>query len=289
MANKKDDITKDKDVKKILSEIDSQIDSKKEEMLKEFTEKMDEQIEISVQKKVEQIEKKIVKAKNGKIFRRDILIIILLAIALYLAYCLYEIGYFNKNLEANINNSISQNDTINTEVKEEILPASYYIEKYSYLVDNMQIPNFMQIFQNGITKDTITNDVKLKIAYKNLSESDKEDNGTVISVSNEKLLNSYRNICGDNEVIDYTNFDYGSLKFLYFNNNFIAGKEENTNNVSNSIEVIPTITEINYQIINAYEKNNILTFEVKFEGQESVYKYSFEEEAGIYYFYEIVK
>ena len=166
MANKKEDITKDKDVKKILNEIDNQINNKKEEMLKEFTEKMDEQIEIAVQKKVEQIEKKIVKAKNGKIFRRDIFIIILFVVALYLAYCLYEIGYFNKNLENNDNNSISQNDIINADVKEEILPASYYIEKYSYLVDNVQIPNFIQIFQNGITKDTITNNLKLQIAYK---------------------------------------------------------------------------------------------------------------------------
>lgn len=281
MANKKEDITKDKDVKKILNEIDNQINNKKEEMLKEFTEKMDEQIEITVQKKVEQIEKKIVKAKNGKIFRRDILILILLAVAFYLAYCLYEIGYFNKNLEQNINNSISQNDTINTDVKEEILPASYYIEKYSYLVDNMQIPNFIQAFQNGITKDTITNDLKLQIAYKNLNENDKEDNGTVVSITSDKLLSAYQNVCGENEVIEYTNFDYENLKFLYFNNTFIAGKETNENMTNTPVT--------NYQLLNAYEKDDVLTFEVKFEGQETIYKYSFTKVSGIYYFDKIVK
>lgn len=283
MANKKEDITKDKDVKKILNEIDNQINNKKEEMLKEFTEKMDEQIEIAVQKKVEQIEKKIVKAKNGKIFRRDIFIIILFVVALYLAYCLYEIGYFNKNLENNNNNSISQNDTINADVKEEILPASYYIEKYSYLVDNVQIPNFIQIFQNGITKDTITNNLKLQIAYKNLDETDKEDNGTVISIASEKILTSYQNICGDDETIDFTNFEYENLKFLYFNDTFIAGKE----NADNTLTA-PTSTT-NYQLVNAYKQDNILTFYVKFEGQETIYKYSFKEVAGIYYFDKIVK
>ncbi len=283
MANKKEDITKDKDVKKILNEIDNQINNKKEEMLKEFTEKMDEQIEIAVQKKVEQIEKKIVKTKNGKIFRRDIFIIILFVVALYLAYCLYEIGYFNKNLENNNNNSISQNDTINADVKEEILPASYYIEKYSYLVDNVQIPNFIQIFQNGITKDTITNNLKLQIAYKNLDETDKEDNGTVISIASEKILTSYQNICGDDETIDFTNFEYENLKFLYFNDTFIAGKE----NADNTLTA-PTSTT-NYQLVNAYKQDNILTFDVKFEGQETIYKYSFKEVAGIYYFDKIVK
>ncbi len=283
MANKKEDITKDKDVKKILNEIDNQINNKKEEMLKEFTEKMDEQIEIAVQKKVEQIEKKIVKTKNGKIFRRDIFIIILFVVALYLAYCLYEIGYFNKNLENNNNNSISQNDTINADVKEEILPASYYIEKYSYLVDNVQIPNFIQIFQNGITKDTITNNLKLQIAYKNLDETDKEDNGTVISIASEKILTSYQNICGDDETIDFTNFEYENLKFLYFNDTFIAGKENDDNTLT-----APTSTT-NYQLVNAYKQDNILTFDVKFEGQETIYKYSFKEVAGIYYFDKIVK
>ncbi|MCX4302542.1 MAG: hypothetical protein OSJ66_00795 [Clostridia bacterium] len=283
MANKKEDITKDKDVKKILNEIDNQINNKKEEMLKEFTEKMDEQIEIAVQKKVEQIEKKIVKAKNGKIFRRDIFIIILFVVALYLAYCLYEIGYFNKNLENNDNNSISQNDIINADVKEEILPASYYIEKYSYLVDNVQIPNFIQIFQNGITKDTITNNLKLQIAYKNLDETDKEDNGTVISIASEKILTSYQNICGDDEIIEFTNFEYENLKFLYFNDTFIAGKE----NADNTLTA-PTSTT-NYQLVNAYKQDNILTFDVKFEGQETIYKYSFKEVAGIYYFDKIVK
>ncbi|MFG6318666.1 MAG: hypothetical protein K1W33_02225 [Clostridia bacterium] len=283
MANKKEDITKDKDVKKILNEIDNQINNKKEEMLKEFTEKMDEQIEIAVQKKVEQIEKKIVKAKNGKIFRRDIFIIILFVVALYLAYCLYEIGYFNKNLENNDNNSISQNDIINADVKEEILPASYYIEKYSYLVDNVQIPNFIQIFQNGITKDTITNNLKLQIAYKNLDETDKEDNGTVISIASEKILTSYQNICGDDEIIEFTNFEYENLKFLYFNDTFIVGKE----NADNTLTA-PTSTT-NYQLVNAYKQDNILTFDVKFEGQETIYKYSFKEVAGIYYFDKIVK
>ncbi len=283
MANKKEDITKDKDVKKILNEIDNQINNKKEEMLKEFTEKMDEQIEIAVQKKVEQIEKKIVKAKNGKIFRRDIFIIILFVVALYLAYCLYEIGYFNKNLENNDNNSISQNDIINADVKEEILPASYYIEKYSYLVDNVQIPNFIQIFQNGITKDTITNNLKLQIAYKNLDETDKEDNGTVISIASEKILTSYQNICGDDEIIEFTNFEYENLNFLYFNDTFIAGKE----NADNTLTA-PTSTT-NYQLVNAYKQDNILTFDVKFEGQETIYKYSFKEVAGIYYFDKIVK
>lgn len=283
MANKKEDITKDKDVKKILNEIDNQINNKKEEMLKEFTEKMDEQIEIAVQKKVEQIEKKIVKAKNGKIFRRDIFIIILFVVALYLAYCLYEIGYFNKNLENNDNNSISQNDIINADVKEEILPASYYIEKYSYLVDNVQIPNFIQIFQNGITKDTITNNLKLQIAYKNLDETDKEDNGTVISIASEKILTSYQNICGDDEIIEFTNFEYENLKFLYFNDTFIAGKENDDNTLT-----APTSTT-NYQLVNAYKQDNILTFDVKFEGQETIYKYSFKEVAGIYYFDKIVK
>jgi len=298
MANKKDDITKDKDVKKILNEIDNQINAKKEEMLKEFTETMDKQIEVGVSKKLDQLEKKIVKGKNGKIIRRDIVIIILLAGLIYLAYCLYEIGYFNKDLSINPNVSISQNEENNTEPEEIIKPASYYIENYSYLVGNMQIPNSNEVYKNGITRETLTNDIKLKIAYKNLSEDLKQNSETVLTVSSEDILNSYVTVMGENEALEYTNFEYDNLKFLYYNGTFIADNtaSSNTNvninantNVTDTNVISETVTPslsttVNYNIVNAYEKDGMLTLEVQYEAQPGIYRYIFEEKEGSYYF-----
>lgn len=110
------------------------------------------------------------------------------------------------------------------------------------------------------------------------------------------MLDSYRQVCGENEIIDYTNFDYENLKFLYFNDTFIAGKEENSNdnfnNIVNTTEVspvTPVVTTASYQITNAYENDNILTFEIKYNGQLDVYKYIFEKVNDNYYFNKIVK
>lgn len=295
MANKKDDITKDKDVKKILNEIDSQINAKKEEMLKEFTETMDKQIEVGVSKKLDQLEKKIVKGKNGKIIRRDIVIVILLASLIYLAYCLYEIGYFNKDLSINSNVSISQNEENNTEPEEIVKPASYYIENYSYLVGNLQIPNSSEIYKNGITRETLTNDIKLKIAYKNLSEDLKQNSETVLTVSSDDILNSYVTVMGENETLEYTNFEYDNLKFLYYNGTFIADNTASSNinenaNITDTNVVLEQVTsEANYNIVNAYEKDGKLTLEVMYAGVPEVYRYIFEEIEGNYYFNRIEK
>lgn len=306
MANKKDDITKDKDVKKILSEIDTQINNKKEEMLEEFKIKMDEQIEFSVQKRLDQEAKKFIKGKNGKIFRRDILILILLAVCLYLAYCLYEIGYFNKDLGLNSDVIIPQNEVTNAVIKEEPkIPSSYYIENYSYLVDNLQTPNIFENIKDGVTKQTLPNTLKLQIAYKNLSEDKKDYANNIISFSSRNLLNSYKNICGEEETLNYEIFEYDNTKFLYFNDSFIGTEEKvETPPVTetpqepatpgiltpiNPVENTITVDSEKYTISNAYEKDNVLTFEVKYEGQSGTYKYVFIKNLGNYYFDRVEK
>lgn len=281
MANKKDDITKDKDVKKILEAIDSQINDKKQAMLEEFTKKMDEQIEISVQKRLEVEAKKFVRGKNGKIFRRDILIILLIAVIAYLGWNLYEIGYFNKEMPATTTiYSVSQNGENNAvevpKVKEKT--KDDYIKEQGDLIEELQIPGIYEEIQNGLSKETLSNALKLKIAYKNLDDEDKTNDGSVISFTSDALLESYQEICGEDQTLEYSVFDYENLKFLYFNDTFIT----------ESASIIPS-AKLNYQITNAYEKNGKLTFELNYEGHLETYKYIFEKEGDNYYFSKIEK
>lgn len=271
MANKKDDITKDKDVKKILEEIDSQINDKKKEMFEEFKKEMDKQIETSVQKRVDLEAQKLIRGKTGKIIRRDIVIILLIAIIAYLGYCLYDIGYFNKNLPV-------QTEVVESSKQEEVKNKDYYIKNYGDLVENMQVPNMLQEIENGASKDNMTNTLKLKIAYKNLKEDKKTINGEVLTFDSGSLLEAFQNVCGDKVSLENTVFEYENLKFLYFNDTYIA----------ESATVIPSI-KANYKITNAYEVGNKLTFEVTYDGQVGVYKYTFEKSGDNYYFDKIVK
>lgn len=272
MANKKDDITKDKDVKKILEEIDSQINDKKKEMLEEFKKEMDKQIEMNVQKRVEVEAKKLIRGKTGKIIRRDIVILLLIAIIGYLGYCLYDIGYFNKNLPVHT-------EVVETPKKEEtVKDTAYYVKNYGKLVENLQVPNILQEISNGISKDNMPNALKLKIAYKNLEDSKKTTDGEVLTFDSNSLLEAYKNICGDNTSLEYSVFEYENLKFLYFNDTFIT----------ESSSLIPT-AKANYKITKAYETGNKLTFEVTYDNQIEVYKYTFDKSGDNYYFDKIVK
>lgn len=271
MANKKDDITKDKDVKKILEEIDSQINDKKKEMLEEFTKEMDKQIEVSVQKRVDLEAKKLIKGKTGKIIRRDIVIIILIAIIGYLGFCLYDIGYFNRKLPV-------QNEVVETPKQEEVKTSAYYIKNYGELVENLQVPNIVQEIANGVSKNNISNNLKLKIAYKNLADTQKTSDGEVVTFDSISLLEAFQSVFGDSASLENTVFEYENLKFLYFNDTYIA---ENSTLISTA--------KVNYKITNAYETGNKLTFEVTYDGQVGVYKYTFEKSGDNYYFDKIEK
>ncbi len=271
MANKKDDITKDKDVKKILEEIDSQINDKKKEMLEELKKEMDKQIEISAQKRVDLEAKKLIKGKTGKIIRRDFVIIILIAIIGYLGYCLYDIGYFNKNLPV-------QTEVVEVPKQEEVKNSTYYIKNYSQLVENIQVPNIVQEIQNSVSKDNMSNNLKLKIAYKNLEDSKKISDGDVLTFDSSSLLEAFQSVCGESATLENTVFEYDNLKFLYFNNTFIA---ENSTVIG--------LEKANYKITNAYETGNKLNFEVTYDGQVGVYKYTFEKSGSNYYFDKIEK
>lgn len=271
MANKKDDITKDKDVKKILEEIDSQINDKKKEMLEEFTKEMDKQIEISVQKRVDLEAKKLIKGKTGKIIRRDIVILLLIVVIGYLGYCLYDIGYFNKNLSV-------QTEMVETPKQEEVKTSDYYIKNYGELVENLQVPNVLQEISNGVSKDNLSNVLKLKIAYKNLDESKKAVDGEVLTFDSSSLLEAYQKVCGNNASLEYTVFEYENLKFLYFSDTYIT----------ESSSLIPS-AKASYKITNAYETGNKLTFEVVYDGQVGIYKYIFDKDGDNYYFNKIEK
>ena len=101
MANKKE-VKNDIDLSKINKELDSkkedilkEVEDKKEEVIKELDSKIESKVEVAVNEKIKTYEKKVVKTKNYKILRRDIVIIILLGLIIYAGYYMYKNDYFN--------------------------------------------------------------------------------------------------------------------------------------------------------------------------------------------------
>ncbi len=252
------------DKKKLLKEIDDHVKEKKEELTKDIGAAIEEQINFQVSKRMKEEEKRIVRGKSGKIIRRDIIIILLLAVIGYFGYCLYDVDYYHirtKEVEKKEpvkennenNNQIDNNDKENDKPVVDEHDAAYYIENFGYLVDNLQINDteVFNLYTKKVTNKNISNSLKLKIAYYNLDNNLKtKDSNDMITLKPNDLLASAQKIFGNDITINNEVFSYNNTKFMFYNDTYLGFYNADVNN------------NLVYKIINAKEKDNNLTFDV---------------------------
>lgn len=237
MANKKDNKNSID-----MTNINKELESKKEEILKELDSKIDSKVDVVINEKIKDYEKKIVRSKNYKIIKRDIVIILLLGLIIYAVYYMYKNDYFG------INNKID--NTVDNSIDIVELDSSYYIKNYRYLVENIFIEDIelLDIFKKDmISSNDISNTLKLKISYYNIKNRQIDDGNIIFS--KDDLLSSYQAIFND-EVINNQTFTYNNTRFIYYNNMYIGYVMDDDN------------INIKYDIYNSYVKEDNLVFEV---------------------------
>ena len=163
--------------------------------------------------------KKKVRNKNIAIFIEFIIIVALLcagAAGLYFFYnegCLGTIHYERKDNSSQNNNSNENNNTENKDDDKKKLDN--LISKYSYLLDNVNIDtksDYLTEYYSG----NLTNELKEYLSYQLINKNN------IISDSNssyfdaELLLNSYKNLFGNN--IEFTDFKYNGASYKYLKN-----------------------------------------------------------------------
>ena len=242
----------------IKEELNKHLKEQKEEITKELNSKIENQIEFNITKRLKDEEKRIMRGKTGKIIRRDIIIIILLAIVGYFGYCLYDVDYFNirtKIVETpkEPSNDKQNDEDNNNEPVVDIKPdSSYYIENFGYLVNRLNIvdESIFSLYQENVALEDLNNELILKIAYKNLPKNTININNNMITFSSENIQETAKNIFGEEIIIQDEMFSYNNIKFMYYNETYIGLKEEET--------------KVGFlsKIIDAQEKNNALTFEI---------------------------
>lgn len=246
------------DINSIKEELNKHLKEQKEEITKELNSKIENQIEFNITKRLKDEEKRIMRGKTGKIIRRDIIIIILLAIVGYFGYCLYDVDYFNirtKIVETpkEPSNDKQNDEDNNNEPVVDIKPdSSYYIENFGYLVSRLNIvdESIFSLYQENVALEDLNNELILKIAYKNLPKNTININNNMITFSSENIQETAKNIFGEEIIIQDEMFSYNNIKFMYYNETYIGLKEEET--------------KVGFlsKIIDAQEKNNALTFEI---------------------------
>ena len=188
----------------------------------ELTDYMKDRIDREVSNAVEKASKKLVRHKNAIIIRRDILIVILIMICLFLGYNLYKNSDINIDITRGKKEESQEIDSSSEPVKEEEKPTMQSLtEKYGYLISNLQIDEDSSYLKSFYTGD-LTNELKLYFSLNNLDESKVTSEDDTVYIDQKDLKEDYNNMF-DGEFTPKS-FKYDELNFRYLSSKelFIA-------------------------------------------------------------------
>ena len=284
ISNNKEDITKDivNDVKK---ELESVKKSLKEDIIKEIRfeanttikDDIKEQLIIDVNNEIKdnirKEQKTIIRSKNFKLFRKNIFILLLIAIIIYFGYCLWDVRYFNFMKDKSSTNT---KKVINKEEKEEeveiIKDKDWYITNYGYLLDNMKLdlsydnPNIYYLYTSNFDSSTIKDTIKLNLAYKFIENKNETDYN--YTIKEEDMKNAYIKAFGSINNYNATSFTVGCMQFYYNNNDKLYMAYKFTCDSTNPLH-------IKEEIKNMYEENDKIIIETVMGVYDETSKYLF--------------
>ena len=224
--NSKDDYIND--VKKeISSKVKAQltkevIDEIKKDLISISKEEVRNDLRKEIDKEIKRNTRRVLNGRRGKIFRRDIVIIILLVIIGYLVWFMYNHNYISFNINSNFNNVSISNDK----------KVAKSVDDYSYLLDmvNVKLPvnniNSLSLYNGEHNIKTIDASIKLTMAY-NLIDSNE--------FTSEQLKNAYIMLFGSDKYYKDTSFDYECKHFKYQDGVYNMTNDECSNTSSKDI------------------------------------------------------
>lgn len=204
-----------------------------------------ERIDIEVENSLKKVEKKIVKRKNIKIIKRDIMIVLLLVLCSFLTYELYDMGFFNKYLVKETANKTESEEK--QDKQDEVIIKEDLKEKHKHALDNISIKSnskYINDYYNG----NLTNELKLELTLNLIPldkiENDEEnyliDNSTMEEYFNKLFNSSYK----------ASSFSYGSNKVKYLKKQEVyLASDEITKNESKIKKIITDVQENDDEII----------------------------------------
>ena len=262
MANKKSEKNKNGNINDTNIDVESTINV--EEIKKEIVEYAENSVNSKIDDLVKRADRRIISSKNKSIFKRNIVIIILLSLSGFLTYLLYNEGYFDKffNHNNNENNIVIKEDNINNEVvKEEEKENELDILKkeYSNLLNVLNISensNYLEDLYNG----KLTNKMKLSIALANkLDKVEKDDDMYII---NSNLIEEEYAKIFNNDSFKNTSFVLNEInvKYLKVGSIYILEKLPviNTNIKREITGINKSDTEVKITVIEGLVKDNKL-------------------------------
>ena len=229
----------------------------KKELIEDLDDEITKRVEYETRNKLEKMEKKIYKYKNGSIIRRNIIILVLFAVIALETKVLYDnnlLSVKGNKKQSEVNNELKiDNKNENKEEKN----SEWYIKKYSYLLDNIKTningEDKYYLYKDNYIEESISNRVRLNMSYQELKKENIKNENSVINIDENDIKNAYKKIFGSLENYKAENFNNSCVQFIYNDNskNYMA--------IDTSCEV--NNEELIEQVKNIYEEDNKIIIE----------------------------
>ena len=239
-----EDVTKDiesKVAKKVTNNI---VKKKKKKSTEELKDNFVFEVKNEVKEQIIKEEKKLLRHRTGKIIRRDIVILILIAIIGFMGYLLYKDDYVVVVKERN-----NQSKITGVSKKEETKDLNWYKKHYSYLIDNMHLKlssdnmNKYYLYQDNYDVNNINDSIKLSLAY-NLLDNTKE------KIKKSDLKKAYNQLFND----DYHDASFQiDCKVYKLKKDYYEESGDECLDISNY--------QLEEEITNIYEQDNNIVIE----------------------------
>jgi hypothetical protein len=272
---------KDKVLNELNKEIKTSIIDNTEKYKNDLKEEITDTINTEVNNAIRREEKRISRGKNFTIFKRDTVILLLIAIVCYFGYCLYDVKYFSflkSDCEKNNNCSTTQNDDNSklNEEEEEVKDTEWYINNYGYLLTDANVTlntdqvNSYYLYSTDHKVSEIKTSYLLNMAYSKIDSKNIKTNSVSITINASDLKAAFEELFGSTENYKNTNFTYDCLNFVYDKENDKYVADNNKCSTPNKV-ILESITDM-------YEEDNklyILTAATIYDKNEGSY-YSFD-------------
>lgn len=242
---------KEKIVSEVVDDIKSAFDN---EYKGEIKRELKSEIVTDIRKDIAKEQKRLVFGKNFKIFRLSIYLIVIVGALLYLIYRLYttdNMGVIDSRLtRPTASSDVSSQVTTKPVSTEPVRDLAYYMEKYSYIMDDMKIYNYSLVNGSYVVANMSSAD-KLSMAYAQLQSSDIVVDGIIHMISDEAMKQAYNKMFGSLDGYEATSFSIRNLSYAYsFNSaSYIAIGDEDL-----------STSEVRNHIVDIKEENNKIKF-----------------------------
>ncbi len=238
--------------------IREQIENCKQELQESLKQSLREDFRLIAEKQIAKANRR----RRWSNFFHDIVIVLLVVVAVYFGYCLYDVQYFpfmKSQCTDNASNCQTNTTTTTPNIEQSAGPvkdSTWYLANYSYLFENLRTNlngdtlSAYYLYTNDYRAAEIKPELLLAMAY-NSTNTALTGGLSTVTISGDAMRAAFEDTFGTLDYYEPVDFDYSCWHFAYSKNddNFTA-----TNQICDQ----PNQREIIEQIEKIYEEGEVI-------------------------------